>query len=227
MIDQLESIRLDSIKFWRGQSLELLTLEGEMYFSQLIDDEGVLRIQRPVNKKYNVMSITHDMPITVYFYDDEQGLCTFDSTLFLQQNKITAIKQPTIIKKAQRRRFFRVEATAELRLRAFAVEDDTNEADELEYGTFLTHDISGGGLSFHSSRQIVAAGDLVVGTLQLKTSTYEKEVAFSGRIVNIVKMQQRIFRISLEFIEMKESVRSDIVKYCMIKQIELRRKLMI
>ncbi|PWA09778.1 hypothetical protein DCC39_12510 [Pueribacillus theae] len=215
----------NNIEFWKGQLFELQTADREIFFTQLIKNgDASLLIQRPVNRKNMFMPITSNLPITVYYYDDEQqGLYTFESNIELYQNRQVVMGKPSVdsIKKAERRRYFRVQVGVEMRL---CLQSPDNSS-EIEYTTLLTHDISGGGLSFLYPDKLVEKGDLVVGTLHLKTKNDQKKIGFNGKVVNMIKLQNKFFRISLEFIQMKEPVRADMIKFCMTKQIELRKKL--
>jgi len=65
----------------------------------------------------------------------------------------------------------------------------------------------------------------VKGTLHLKTSRYRNTIGFHGQIVNCMKQEDRWYRVSVEFLNMKESVRSEVIRFCLTKQIELRNKL--
>lgn len=64
----------------------------------------------------------------------------------------------------------------------------------------------------------------VKGSFSFQKRTARKTVHFEGKIVNCFKYRD-MHKISIEFVDMKESVRSEIIKYCLFKQIELRNKL--
>ncbi|NEU30623.1 hypothetical protein GN156_07490 [bacterium LRH843] len=214
----------DFIEFWSGQLFELQTADRESFFTQIIKVETNFYIQQPVNKDNIQMPLTNnDIPITVYFHDDLRGLCTFESNIRLQRNRLAIINKPyqSSIKKAQRRRFFRVQVAVDLCL----IHPSKEKSNEIKNTIFLTHDISGGGFSFLCPYKVVEKGALVEGILQMKTKDFQKKVKFHGKIVNVIKQEGHFFRFSLEFIQMKESVRSYIIKFCMLKQIELRNKL--
>ena len=66
---------------------------------------------------------------------------------------------------------------------------------------------------------------MVKGSLHLKTPDKQLKVEFNGRIVRVMKQENQIYRISLQFVDMNESIRSEIIRYCMYKQIELRNKI--
>src|SRR5690625_1556490 len=127
-------------EFWKGQLLELLTPNKETYFTQIIKHENDLLIQRPVNRKNLLMSIEDSTSVTVYFQDDMKGLCTFNSKIYEPKKGNIVIKKPSTdnVKKTQRRRFFRVQASVDLHL----VLPPIKNANHPEKLSTVTHDIS-------------------------------------------------------------------------------------
>jgi len=216
------SDQAQDVQFWNNQLFELHTFDKEVYMTQIMADvNDLFIIQRPVNNNNTFMPVSDGFPITVYFHDQQQGLCTFDSTLCLYKNKLAVVRpSKNAIKKAHRRRFFRVPVETELSLSAVVAPQEAAEP----YGTYLTHDLSGGGLSFLCPHKL-EEGELVTGELKLDTSRSQKSVAFIGKILNNVKIKNKRYKISLEFTAVKEAVRSDIIRFCNFKQIELRNKL--
>lgn len=212
-----------AIEFWKGQLFELLTPNMKVFFTQLLEYESILLIQRPVSRKNIPMTIENGMSLTIYFHDDVKGLCTFDSKIYQLENKQIYMKKPLMnsIKKAQRRNFFRVQVAVEVELR-FASENISNEVEHL---TTFTHDISGGGISFLSTYKVTEEDRFTKGILHLKTNNGSEKIHFNGKIVNVMK-QNQIYRISLQFVEMSEETRKKIIQFCMFKQIELRNKVM-
>lgn len=210
-----------AIQFWNGQLLELETSQRKVYFTEIIQHEPNLIIQRPVSRKGTPLLLEGENTITVYFHDQDQGLCTFDSKITQYQNGKTVIEKPLTknIKKAQRRRYFRVQVAVEMNLVLPSTKDSAGEK------LFVhTYDISGGGAAFIFRHPVVKVGDLVNGSLQFKINSVPKNINFSGRIVNVMKQEYHFYRISLQFMAMNELIRTDIIKFCMYKQIELRKK---
>lgn len=208
----------DRIEFWKGQLLEVQTDEGDMFQTEIVQiANGLLYLQKPINRKKDDMHAKDGMPVKIYFYHETKGLCVFHTQLLVRDNRI-AVSVPALksIKKAQRRRFFRVPVETEFTM----VPDDPQHVPV----TWKTYDLSGGGLSFLFPDPM-EVDQTLKGTLVLKTRGQEKTVSFHGRIVNCIKHQERFYKISIEFLHLKESVRSEIIKYCLFKQIELRNKL--
>ncbi|WP_055107523.1 flagellar brake protein [Paenibacillus ihumii] len=210
------------IEFWKGQLLELQTEEGVMYKTQIIYQvDNRLYIQKPINRMDRYLTVTGNKSVTVYFHSDERVLYSFDTIISLQHNQLS-FPAPLAerIKKAQRRRFFRVPVEVELNLNLMP--DENPNEDELIKVT--TKDISGGGISFLCDFE-VGIEALIAGTMRLETNNSQNTIEFHGRVVNCIKLPDSNFKISLEFVQLKESTRSDIIKYCLFKQVEARNKL--
>ncbi|WP_196427107.1 flagellar brake protein [Paenibacillus woosongensis] len=210
------------IEFWKGQLLELQTPEGVMYKTQIIQlANNRLYIQKPVNRMNRYLSFTGSMSVTIFFHSEERVLYSFDTEISLQLNQLSFPVPPASrIKKAQRRRFFRVPVEVELNLNL----KPAGQPNEDEFIKVTTKDISGGGLSFLCSFE-VESEKLVAGVMHLETNNSQNTIEFHGKIVNCAVLPDNNYKISLEFVQMKESIRSDIIKYCLFKQVEARNKL--
>ena len=209
-------------EFWKGQSLELQTPSKETYFTQLLNHEQMLTVQKPVNSKNVPMIIENGASVAVYFQDEVEGLCVFISKIYQLQNGRIIIDKPSeeAIKKAQRRRFFRVKVSVDLQLFIQSA-DDLEQVTEI---SALTHDISGGGLSFLTREKLVNKDDVVQGIVHLKLGSKQLKVRFKGEIVRVTRQDNQFYKNSLQFIDMNESSRAEIIQYCMIKQVEFHRK---
>lgn len=209
------------VEYWNGQLFELLGSTHESFFTELIQHKTDLLVQRPRNRKNIPMVIEQDMPVTVYFYNSFNKLYTFESNIRQFETGITLINKPAAhsIKVAQRRRFFRVQVAAEIRLFL------TGKSKKVEALTVFTHDISGGGVSFLFSNRVVEEDTEVKGILRLKTDSNEQKVEFKSRVVRVVKQGKNLYQTSLQFVDMSESVRTEIIRFCMFKQVELRNKI--
>jgi|HigsolmetaGSP12D_1036236.scaffolds.fasta_scaffold00105_3 c-di-GMP-binding flagellar brake protein YcgR len=209
-------------ELWQGQVLELHTQEAEVYHTEIVKKDGRdLYIQNPVNRSGMYMSVRNGMPVAVYFHDDRNGLCFFEASVRLHAGAVSiGVPPEDSIYKAQRRRYFRVPAEVDIDLEP----DNAEDPGKVGALKLKTRDLSGGGLSFLYPNEI-ATGMLVKGTLHLKTSRYRNTIGFHGQIVNCMKQEDRWYRVSVEFLNMKESVRSEVIRFCLTKQIELRNKL--
>lgn len=121
---------------------------------------------------------------------------------------------------AQRRRLFRVPVSIELKLCL----DASPVPPGSEPARLTTIDISGGGLSFFWAYPLKIACTFD-GTVCLKTQNGQKLVPFTGTVVGCVKQPDQSYRISVQFVQITEAERSEVIRYCMLKQIEIRNKL--
>lgn len=87
----------------------------------------------------------------------------------------------------------------------------------------MTQDISGGGFSFIRTSH-AEPGSLLAGTLELTATTHQPYTPFSGRIVRCEEKPGHLYKISVEFVHMDESARSDIIRFCRLKHAEQRSK---
>lgn len=218
------SKKMETPEFWRGQSFEIQTDDKKIYFTQMNDDGEMLVIQRPADRDGRLMPLAKALPVTVFFFDvDQQGLFTFKSKLTAQSETEYLLEKPEQkkIEKAQRRRFFRVKIGVRMDI---SLPSKSNPKQTETYHLH-THDISGGGLSFLNPHKLAENGEMAAGKLFLKTDTYETEVPFHANVVSVAKTDRDVFRMALEFKDMKETERGALIKYCMFKQVELRNKM--
>ena len=209
--------------FWKGQVLEILTPDEEFYFTQILEYEPSLLVKQPVNKESLPMTIESSMPVTVYFQDHQKEIYSFDTMIFQLQSKKFVLKKPSIhsLKKAERRRYFRILVAVNMSITIQSEYPFINE-DTLHTNTY---DISGGGLSFLHPTKPVEVGMSVHGKLFLVKDGKHHEISFKGKAVKPLRLGNGMYKISLQFVDMEESKRSEIIRFCMYKQIELRNKL--
>jgi|GEM_PF-1569510 len=212
--------------FWEGQSFEIQTADKNIFYTQFTGEkQGDLFIERPQDSRNMLMNIAKGDPVVVFFFDiEEQALFTFKSKIYIQTDGQFYVEKPTPdkIEKAQRRRFFRVKIGVPLKLQLPSMSKPGENSETIE---IYTHNISGGGAAFLHPKKIVDTGEIISGVLHLKTPNLQSDVPFKARIISIVKTEWDVYRVALEFKEMKEPERADIIKFCMFKQVELRNKL--
>ena len=210
------------VELWNGQLLELVTFGEKVYFTQVLKIDQYIQIQVPKTESNVPLTVESGMDIIIYFYDEQKGMCTFKSRLLKLPNGYVVIKRPEkdTVKKIQRRRFFRVKVTDEMIL---YIPEEENP-DKKKKVKVYTHDLSGGGISFLSKDNIVNIDDAVTGTLYLKKKHQSMTKHFEATIVNVIKHNDRFYRISLQFENISEKDQSDIISYCFLKQVEIRNK---
>lgn len=210
-------------QFWNGQSIELEIQNKGTYFTQIISHEHMLNVQQPRNKVNIPLVIENGTVVTVYFHDEVIGLCTFTSKIYKDPNEIIFIEKPSgeQIKKVQRRRYFRVNVLEDVEIFK-QIRIDANQVDVIRA---YTHDISGGGLSLLTPQKSVEENEIVNGVVYLHLKNKKLEIKFEGKIIRVIQQENNMYRSSLQFLHMSEPVRSGLIHYCMIKQIESHKKL--
>ncbi|GIQ68763.1 hypothetical protein DUZ99_13995 [Xylanibacillus composti] len=212
----------EHLEFWPGQWIELQNESGDIFHTQIMKSEGRLTyIQRPTNRYCEHMSMTPGQSVEVFFHDQRNGLYSFTATLQRVQGR-DSFESPFMrnVKRAQRRKYFRVPVDMEMEL----VEKSDDPAKSRQPLLLRTADLGGGGVAFHCA-QSIPAGSKTSGVLHLRTKQNSKQIPFHGTIMNCRPLPDGQYKIALEFEDMKESLRSEIIKFCMFKQIELRNKL--
>lgn len=203
--------------FWVNQLLELHH-QNSVFSSQITKvEEDRLLIQQPVDKKNRFMKLTRNMPVTVYFFDDQRGLSKFESEIIDYPRQI-AIKRPTenSIEKVYRRNFFRVPAKLKVYL-------DRNLEANIEPALVFTENISGGGFAFPYPKEL-EQGVFISGKLQININELEEQIYFQAQVVASRPRKNKVYLIAVQFVDMSEAIRTKIIKYCIQKQIELRNK---
>lgn len=205
--------------FWVEQALEIFIPTKGAFFTQIVNNDDDLLIQRPVNNKNVPLSVEDGMSVTVYFHNGMEGLYSFESKLHQLDKDKFSLKRPTDdnVEKAQRRRFFRVQVALNMNLLVASLE----EKNKVEKLTVMTYDISGGGVAFLTHTKIIEKDNVIKGIIHLDE---EKHIEFTGKVIHVIQQPNKIYRNSIEFMDMNEAVRSEIVQFCMFKQIELRNK---
>lgn len=213
----------DNVEFWKGQMIEIHVHqeeEEEIYESE-IDEllESDILIQCPMNREQQPFPARYDEDVVIYFYDDFLGMCKFETSIRCHEGQYSfPIPSKESIEKVQRRRFFRIPLNIELDVMVssgFAVKQPHK---------VVTCDISGGGFSFYSSDEW--RKDVILeGTLRLVKQSDELDIPFIGKVVNCVILDHSKYKVGVEFMEMNETTRSEIIRYCMHRQIEMHKKL--
>lgn len=216
--------QMPNSEFWKGQSFEVQTEDKKIFYTQFLDGGENLIIQRPKDQDGKAMPVVKGLPVNIFFFDiEQQGLYSFPTKLSTLTDVLCYIEKPApgSIEKAQRRRYFRVDYGVEMKLNV----PSRSEKDKTEEYVLFTHNISGGGLAYQHPKRLTEVGEIVSGTLYLKMNAESVAVPFKARVVNAIKTNKDVFRTALEFINMKESERTHIIKFCMFKQVEIRKKL--
>ncbi|OUM96806.1 MAG: glycosyl transferase [Thermobacillus sp. ZCTH02-B1] len=132
--------------------------------------------------------------------------------------KLVAIRKPDpdSIRKVQRRSFLRVPAVLELAVKL---------ASQVRFLAY-TEDIGGGGISFVTDpRWSIRPGDVMECWLLIpyKNGTIE-HAFFKPEVVRVKKLESGRQQIMAKFIEISDSERQKIIRYCFERQLEFRKR---
>jgi c-di-GMP-binding flagellar brake protein YcgR len=117
------------------------------------------------------------------------------------------------IQKVQRRQYFRVPVSLHIWL----------ETESEGKHSFITDDLSGGGVAFWARyTDIFSVNNVVAGGIYLNGESGKIEFPFRARFVNIRTDSKDCTRVAIQFIDMMESQREKIISYCLKRQIEIR-----
>lgn len=205
-----------NIEFWKNQSLVIETDEEDVYNSRIVKiEDGLIYVAYPVNEQGVSLEQIDGRQVHVYFYDDLNNQYVFMAEMLLSEGRACFAKpQLEAIRKVQRRGYFRVPASLEMWL----------EIEDEEKVMCITDDISGGGVSFFSTyADQLEVNDEIKGGLYLDGQSSGGEVQFSARVISIRKELNKLPRISVAFIEMKEAYKIKIMRYCIKRQIEVHK----
>lgn len=132
------------------------------------------------------------------------------------------LKQPEKIKRVQRRSHFRVEYPYKLEI--FSQKKKTNKNINKKKEEYLTHDVSGGGLGFHTYVKPGSTRFNMDEDYFIKIFINEKPYFFSAKIIRIQELgDQRIF-VGMQIVEINSKRREEIIRSLFIKQGELLQK---
>lgn len=122
---------------------------------------------------------------------------------------------PDSISKIQRRNYLRVKASLEI-----AVKHDTDESRFVA----VTHDVGGGGVSFHTQEEHhLEEGELLSCWILVPYKNGALEhVSFQSKVVRIQKMENGRKLIMMKYEQIADQERQKLIKYCFEKQLEFR-----
>lgn len=206
-------------EFWVNQLL-YIERDGETFFTHIEEVEPhQLFIKYPTNRKNEKFPAESGKQVTISFFNDRGQICVYKSYLGIEDHRLSVAKpQEGSVRIVQRRGYFRVPAQLNLSL-------DLSNGETREY---VTHDISGGGIAFHSSDTYAfTVGEVIEGRIYLNIKPLSKEIPFHAEVVGIRKDPHLYAKplVAIAFVGMNEMLRSEIIRFCMQRQIDLRKRL--
>lgn len=210
----------DDMELWNNQLIEIECEDGSVYFTQIIRmSDASMYVRNPVDT--NNEPLPHHLAgaVSVYFYDGKDKF-VYDSAVSFEGPRVSLTKpRPDFsdVQRVQRRNFFRIPAEIEVWI----------EAASGENAKYVTVDISGGGIAFYEAEDrneesLYRIGDDVIGHMYLEDKNGRKHISFGARVVDLRTGPGGRRRVSVAFTEIKEPLRSEIVRYCIRKQLRAR-----
>jgi c-di-GMP-binding flagellar brake protein YcgR len=214
----------------KGYSVRLIDIKEDRLLTDIpLDEKGFPRSLLPGDQ------VRVGYVVSGSFY-------TFDTTvtqIVSDQVPMLELTKPEIdaITKVQRRKYFRVpvmlqsvlhpiEPTALKRSdKRFTPEEILASCDADTGVEVSVVDLSGGGFAFRSLEKVLSLGQTVVGTLDLPFSKPTR-IVYCAEVRRAVReTESNFYLISLEFTNILEKQRDQILRYCMQRQLEIRKRL--
>lgn len=132
------------------------------------------------------------------------------------------VKQPEKVKRIQRRSYFRVEYPFKMEI--ISAKKTVNKNMSIGSKEYLTHDVSGGGLSFFIFKNDVSYHFNMEDDYFVKIYINDKAYYFIGRIVRQQSLENKRQLLGLKINEINRKSREHIIRSLFIKQKELLQK---
>jgi c-di-GMP-binding flagellar brake protein YcgR len=203
------------------QYVDIEDQSGNMLVAQIEEiGEATFRIGSIVTKYRLPLSGLVSKDVFVFFRDEKGDRYQFKTkVLNLIETSPPALRlalpNPDACLHVQRREYFRVPAAVKLEIKY------PGEERRL---TYITKDISGGGVSFLTNA-IPFNKDMsgLSGELLITGGESEINIPFSARVVYVRPDENGMYHVGLQYEEIRESHRDKIIRYCMREQLKRRK----
>lgn len=222
---------------------------AQPYVSQLLDfgDTDTIHISAPmINSQIHLLHPSSKYNLSFY---TNKGLyqCSCEAIEKYKDNNIDVFKVrlTSNLEKIQRRQYYRLEMIHDIEYRLVSIEEqqalqqlqsetlDSTEKDslkkqlnewELDWVKTTITDLSGGGIRFNS-RNDLKAGDQIKVKLEFVTGGKPKKLIIDSKIISVNKLLHAsgVYECRVEFINIQQKDREDLIKY-IFEQERLRRK---
>jgi len=214
-INQLVYISLD-----KGENFTLKSRVADI-------SQEKLSVELPIDKETGRLKIIPSgSRIKVWYVFDDHGQFTFETEvvgIIKGQVPLLILKHPQRFERLQRRDYLRVSASLEAAIKLIG----SNE-EQWGWSVVRTIDIGGGGIQFLLPHSKIKLEQQIKGWIALpfKSGSIE-HVSFKGRVTRVSQPNEssKIYLISINFIEIHEIMRANIIRYCYEKQVEINKKL--
>jgi c-di-GMP-binding flagellar brake protein YcgR len=216
-----DHVMMETVELWTRQLLEVECEDGLWYQTQILKiEDGRIYIQHPVNKYLEYMPLSDESSrnVAVYFCNDRKELYMYHTVLNVKDGKpvLAGLPHPGNMKKVHRRNYFRVPARANIEI--------LKPSGEIY--SLMTEDLSGGGASFISpDPNLFQLNEEVNGVIRLQGKSELIRIPFVGKIANAKTIPGFGRKFGVCFTGIKEKHRSQIIRFCLKRQSEIRNKL--
>lgn len=211
-----------------GERLAIILLnnngdEEDCLISQLLEfiDDDIMEIGMPISEG-RLIPLRINSRIKVIYYKDNGQYCFSAKVLSRRKGAIHSLRIQVLsdVKKIQRRDYFRLNTIVPIKV----CYDDAKEESGYRCIDAFTLDISGGGLRFASKYDFSG-----LKSLMCQLNLREKILSVNARIVrnSSVYNEDYSFEVGVEFINIEQKVREEIINYIFDEQRRLMRKGMI
>lgn len=208
--------------FQIGQRLELEVIDNDyrnekILISQLLEmdeNKNIYIIANPIYQG-NLVAIPLNVKIYIFYSAGELGVFYFEATVIKRKKEPIphlVIKQTRETRKIQRREYYRLEKSIEI-----DIFDENNEYLLSGY----TKDISGGGLRF------IGEESFPLGKVLLcKFKIANQDFYLKGNVIRSELSDEELekYDTSVEFLEIEDNQRNNIIRYIFREQRILRQK---
>lgn len=178
------------------------------YVSQVeeILEEKKMKIAVPI-KNHQLVTIINGSVLEIIYNFEKLGVYSFKGKVLSKyKEKIPTMLIEIIspVKKSQRRNFFRLELIIPVQIKRI---------EDIIYEKGLTKDLSGGGVKIHTEMKLE-----LDESIKIEFSLGENSFSLEALVKNIKKSEESGYEISLEFIDISDIDRNDIIGYLFEQQ---------
>ncbi|MFP4020043.1 MAG: flagellar brake protein [Halanaerobium sp.] len=204
-----------------NQKLEIEVLSGSYqgnYLSKVADflKKGI--IITGLYREGAPLPIRLNQPINVY-YTTDRAAYKFKSKILKRTNKpipLLLIEKADSVKRIQRRDFFRLDVTG--RVDVYKMIDGKNYPKKISEARLL--DISGGGIQIQLKKKFKQGEELLIS---LKNILPPKQF-IKSKIVRVQKENDVFYNYGVQFVEIEEEQREEIIQWIFAYQRKSRKK---
>lgn len=204
-----------------NQKLEIEILSGSYqgnYLSKVADflDKGV--IITGLYREGSPLPIRLNQEISVY-YTSDRAAYKFKSKILKRTNKpipLLLIESPDSVTRIQRRDYFRLEVTGTVDI----YKEDEDKEYPKKVGEARLLDISGGGIKIQLEKEFEEGEEIFIA---LKNILKPKEF-IKSKIIRKTKKSNVLYDYGIQFVEIEEEQREEIIQWIFAYQRKNRRK---